>query len=230
MSLDLAEVEKCVMCLILNHWLDFHNAYKTKDALLHNAPTVTIKNSAIAPDLVARRERFHLEFANYSAQLPHVHLHYYPRYCSDALIVGGYGTLVIPYIFFMFEILIEDKATLVAFLNLLKAKIESEFETLGDFLTYIHRFWSTLVIPLTSTEVQILELASRPLKLATRTFSQNIAAYAAHIDKSQRTIERAVRRMEQLGVFGYTMFVNYGKIGLLPYMMVWKEPTQLPEE
>ncbi|MFX1255717.1 MAG: hypothetical protein ACFFCZ_29200 [Promethearchaeota archaeon] len=229
--MDVAEAERNIMRLVLHHWLDFHETYKTKTAALQNAVKVNIKNSALVPDLLARRNRFHQECQQYTKYVPHIQLEYYfSRYCSDALSVVGYSSLYLPYSFLRIELLIGDEKGVANFLDILKTKIEAEFQTLGDFMTYVHRFEEPFSIPLSSTEINILELTSRPIEYSTRTFSQNIDDYTKYIDKSSRTIERSMRKLEQIGVLLYTVFIQYIKIGLIPYIIVWESLISLPEE
>ncbi len=162
-----------------------------------------------------------------------VRYHYHERLCSIYFLTSGGFWFIVPYNFIKYNIITGDIKVIENLLNRLSIRLRLTRPTLNEVVITFVNFLSNQRFSLNTTDKEILLRAARPIEYDTVTFSQNVKSFLkAGMEQSERTIVRSIKKMEQLAIFSNTVFINYKKLGLTPYLLIFREGEVdlLPEE
>lgn len=208
-----------IIKIILSYWEKFLSSeHATKNPVLYfRAP---LKRDYIFQDFQRMAQAFLTDIQPYKDMFREVFL--LPRLANILLITRTENYFNLPFDFLRFHVILRSKKA-KAFVNSLKIR---RFHSLEHFIGILNKKLYESKIRLTETDIKILREFSRANEVyfvRDRTMGNRSAVLAERLSAHPITIERSLYKMSQLGILKYTGFIDYSKLGLVPYIVRYSD-------
>ncbi|MFX0093061.1 MAG: hypothetical protein ACFFBD_14990 [Candidatus Hodarchaeota archaeon] len=211
---------------ILAYWEEFE---KTEFVPQQQNPLrffqTALRNQYVYPDFEKTAQRFLQEMQPYKEAFRD--FYYMSRLAATIITTPEENHLNIPFDFLRFQAILGRKEASKLFNRLKIAVSQGKLYDLNDFLSVLTNELYEGSIPLTDTDLAILRELCQSYEeycLLDRGMTNRSAYLAKRIRPHLSSINRSLQKMGQLGILKYNVYINYPKLGLIPYLVRYSPP------